>query len=366
MSLSLLGDSLLYVVLPLYAASFGIGLAWVGVLLSANRLTRVALYGAVASFGERIGPSRLTLAAAVLAAASTLTYAVGDGEYVLLAARIGWGLAFAALNLTTLAYAVTGTTRQGRSVGRSRAIISLGPVLSLSVGAWLVTIVGPRDVFAVLALFTLLGIPLALLLPRGAAATSRESRSIFPRPRRLDLLALVIGFGVDGIFVMTLALLLRDLVSTETAVIGSGLMIAARRLMEVFTAPLGGVLGDRFGANRMVLLLGTAVAAGLGIIGFDMPVTGAVIVVLAHGALLTVQPVLVAQRYPNSVMARLAIFATWRDIGAALGPLAAGLLAERMSLDLLYAILAAVTLGTVLCACLIREPAAGDGNRPGC
>src|SRR3546814_8073968 len=61
MALALLGDSLLYVVLPLYAADFGVGLAWVGVLLSANRLIRVVAYGGVAAFGERIGPRRLTL-----------------------------------------------------------------------------------------------------------------------------------------------------------------------------------------------------------------------------------------------------------------------------------------------------------------
>src|SRR3546814_2035989 len=85
MALALLGDSLLYVVLPLYAADFGVGLAWVGVLLSANRLIRVVAYGGVAAFGERIGPRRLTLIAGVLAAVSTLFYAIGDGGWVLLA-----------------------------------------------------------------------------------------------------------------------------------------------------------------------------------------------------------------------------------------------------------------------------------------
>src|SRR3546814_7694527 len=107
MALALLGDSLLYVVLPLYAADFGVGLAWVGVLLSANRLIRVVAYGGVAAFGERIGPRRLTLIAGVLAAVSTLFYAIGDGGWVLHAPRIVWGLAFAGLNLTTSCHAVS-------------------------------------------------------------------------------------------------------------------------------------------------------------------------------------------------------------------------------------------------------------------
>src|SRR5690606_7208675 len=116
---------------------------------------------------------------------------------------------FAALNLTTLVYAVSRVGKQGRSVGTSKAVASLGPVLSLSIGAWLVTIIGPRDIFAILAGFTLLAIPLALLLPRAnaepARAGGRGDRSILPRPTRLDLLGFVIGFGIDGIFIMTLA-----------------------------------------------------------------------------------------------------------------------------------------------------------------
>ena len=51
LSLASIGDVLLYVVLPVSAPAFGIGFVWVGVLLAANRLTRIVLYGAVAAFG---------------------------------------------------------------------------------------------------------------------------------------------------------------------------------------------------------------------------------------------------------------------------------------------------------------------------
>jgi MFS family permease len=351
MALALLGDSLLYVVLPLYAHEFGIGLAWVGVLLSANRLIRVVAYGGVAALGERIGPRRLTLIAGVLAAVSTLLYAVGDGGPVLLAARIVWGLAFAALNLTTLVYAVSRTGRQGRSVGTSKAVASVGPVLSLSIGAWLVTVIGPRDIFAILAGLTVLAIPLSLMLPAAHPVAGRSDRSILPRPTRNDLLGFIIGFGIDGIFVMTLALILKDVVSMESAVIASGLMIALRRLMEIVTAPIGGVLGDRFGAARMVLLFGGLLCAGLAGIAAGLPFMGACAVVLGHGALVTLQPVLVAQRNPGAVMNRLAVLATWRDIGAAVGPLTAGLLAARFDLEAIYAPLAVATLVMLVWAC---------------
>src|SRR5262245_62114907 len=76
MALALLGDSLLYVVLPLHAAAFGVSFAWVGVLLSANRLVRIFAYGAIAEVGRRAGPRRLTIAAAIAATVSTAAYGV--------------------------------------------------------------------------------------------------------------------------------------------------------------------------------------------------------------------------------------------------------------------------------------------------
>lgn len=356
MALALLGDSLLYVVLPLYAPDFGVSLVWVGVLLAANRAVRVLLYGAVAALGEQVGPRRLTLAAGVFATGSTLAYWLAGSGTALLAARIVWGLAFAALNLTTLVYAVSQTGRQGRSVGRSRAIIGIGPVLSLTVGAWIVTLIGARETFGVLAAVTALSVPLAFLLPAVPAGPARRRRSLVPRPKRIDMLALVIGLGADGIFVMTLGLLLRDVVSMDQAVIAGGLMIALRRFMEVMFAPLGGALGDRFGAARMVLLLGLAVAAGMAVIALGASIAGAALVVAAHGALVALQSVLVAQRHPEDMLGRLATFATWRDIGAAIGPLAAGFLAARVNLQLVYAPLALVTAAVVIWVCMDRRP----------
>src|SRR3546814_14618975 len=93
MALALLGDSLLYVVLPLYAADFGVGLAWVGVPLSANRLIRVVADSGGAAFGERICPRRRTRTAGALAAGSTLFFGIATGAWVLSAASHVLGLA---------------------------------------------------------------------------------------------------------------------------------------------------------------------------------------------------------------------------------------------------------------------------------
>ena len=66
--LGLLGDTLIYAVLPLYHEEFGLSLAMVGVLLSLNRWVRLLANSAMAHLGERVGPRTLMVSAAVCAA----------------------------------------------------------------------------------------------------------------------------------------------------------------------------------------------------------------------------------------------------------------------------------------------------------
>jgi len=154
LALALLGDALLYVVLPIHAAAFDVSLAWVGVLLAANRFVRIFGYGVIAVLARDIGVRRLSIAGAIGAVVSTAAYGLASGPAPLLAARVVWGLAFGALNLTMLAYAVADRTRAGRGVGTGRAVSGFGPVLSLTLGAWLVGPLGPQGVFVALAIAT--------------------------------------------------------------------------------------------------------------------------------------------------------------------------------------------------------------------
>ena len=58
MALSILGDSMLYAVLPAHAASLGIPVAGVGVILSVNRWIRLATNFGAAGVFRRLGSRR--------------------------------------------------------------------------------------------------------------------------------------------------------------------------------------------------------------------------------------------------------------------------------------------------------------------
>jgi MFS transporter, DHA1 family, inner membrane transport protein len=87
LALTLPGDTVLYLLLPLYADTFGVSLPEAGLLLAANRLVRIAGYGWVARGYERFGPRRACLLATLGSAGATLGYAVLPGVGLLLVAR---------------------------------------------------------------------------------------------------------------------------------------------------------------------------------------------------------------------------------------------------------------------------------------
>ena len=74
LSLALLGDALLYAVLPVYAQEFGLTLPMVGVMLSANRFVRVFAYGLITNNITRFGVKKMCIIAAVMATISTTVY----------------------------------------------------------------------------------------------------------------------------------------------------------------------------------------------------------------------------------------------------------------------------------------------------
>lgn len=326
LSFASLGDVLLYVVLPVHASVFGVSLAWVGVLLAANRLTRIFLYGGVAAFGDAVGPRRLAILASVAAAVSTLMYGFMSGGPALLIARILWGLSFAALNLAALAYAVAYRARAGRRVGVSRSIYQIGPAFSLSVGAWLAGVVGPREVFLILGIMSVAAIPFALRLPVEGRRSKRRETAWLPRPHRIDLFFFVVGFAVDGVFAMTIALVLAQSVAAEAAILGAGLILAVRRFGEMVFAPLGGILGDRYGAVRVLLAAALLMGMGFVLLFFNWAYVGSALLIVARAAIAAVGPAAVARRSRETeTLYRLAVMQTWRDFGAAVGPLVTGL-----------------------------------------
>ena len=105
LSVSLLGDALLYIVLPINADAFGISIATVGFLLAVNRIIRTFTYNLVVNFGQAVGPKKLAIIAACAAVVSTFGYAIFESVFLLSLSRIIWGLSYAGLLIVKLHFA---------------------------------------------------------------------------------------------------------------------------------------------------------------------------------------------------------------------------------------------------------------------
>ena len=346
LALSSLGDALIYVVLPVSAAAFNVSLVWVGILLAANRIIRIFFYGGIAALGEKVGARKLALISAIFAALSTIMLWGLSGGPALLVARVIWGLSFAGLSLSVLAYAVTDKAHSGQNVGIGRSIHQIGPALALSAGAWLASQIGPRDIFLVLGVISLFAIPLVWILPRPTEPLPRKKTKWLPRPASFDLFFFVVGFTVDGVFLILVPLLLAQTVSLETATVTAGLILTARRLGEMILAPLAGKLGDSVGHFPVLIIASLAMAVGFGLLAVPYIIAGSALVILGRGAIAAAGPAAIADRAgEQDTLHRLAVMQTWRDVGAAAGPVLTGIaLSQDFSISATYIGLAVLTV----------------------
>lgn len=355
MSLALLGDSLLYVALPAHAGELGLPLWSVGVLLGANRIVRLVTNGLAARLFRRVGGRGPVIAAGVGSAVTTAMYGLTPWFIPFLLARFAWGTCFSILRLGafTVVLAASQPSTRGRLVGTYQSVSRVGSVTSLLLGSLLVEVIGYHAAFALLGLATAPAVLLALALP--AAAYQPEGHrpprptATPPRPRldrwfggrrlvAVKLGMLANGFAVQGVVLATLTLALAEVAGTaDGAAALGGLLVAFRWGADLFLAPGLGHLSDRVGRGRMIpALLALEALAVLGLALADSRpavVAATVVVFLLSTALTAASDAAAGDLAPPDRRAEvMSGYSDWIDIGAALGPPLAFLLAERLGL----------------------------------
>ncbi|MGE0768641.1 MAG: MFS transporter [Hyphomicrobiaceae bacterium] len=347
LALTLPGDTLLYLLLPLYAATFGVSLPEAGLLLAANRLVRIVGYGWVSRFYATRGARSACIVAAFGAILATFSYATLSGLWLLIVARLVWGLSFAAMNIANQALPTSVIEGSAQRNGRARAIIAMGPTIGLVGGAFLAQAYGPRCVFFVLLAVAVVAPLVALRIP-ARRETAMKGGPRFERPGPLSLWSFAVGFTMDGLLIFGLGLLAAANYP-KGAVVAAGLAMALRYAVEIGFSPLGGYLANAFGARRVLVLTSLGAAAGLALLSTDgwMLWIAAVTAIVLRAVGQPLGAPVVAEAYPGPErVPALARQATWRDIGAGTGPLAAGLLFQYASPIVIYgggALLLAVT-----------------------
>ncbi|MCH8869847.1 MAG: MFS transporter [Chloroflexi bacterium] len=176
---AIMGDSMLYNVLPSRVDAFGVSVGLVGVLLSANRIVRLASNQVAAWLIERIGMRGPLLASVLLAVGATLIYGTAPWFSALLLARIVWGMAFSVFRLSgylvVLEESVEGS--RGRLMGFFSSGMRVGSIIGVLLGGLLFDLTGRTSSFLIIAAMGLLGVPAAIALLRSGSQRPADDQA---------------------------------------------------------------------------------------------------------------------------------------------------------------------------------------------
>lgn len=368
--LSIVGDSLLYGVLPLDAAALGLSLPLVGVLLSANRVTRLVVNTPVGLAYERWGAARPFTAAALLGLLTVLIYALAPGFLLFLLARVVWGVAWSGLRLGGFHAVWAGPEAlRGRLMGLQSAAISVGAALALLVGGYLRDAWGYRSAFLVMAGVAALAIPLSLLVRWPQHLRQPQERQRLPlrdwlltlgrRQHWPVLLATLAHIGAMTILAATAALFLTTRITPgqiQALGIGfgaaAGMILAVRWLSDLVMGPALGEISDRVGQPRLAVTLALLAWLGLAAAVFAQGFLSLLFLALVFlaGAGVTVAlsaaATSIAAHSPRPQLF-LGAYATAFDAGLAIGPILGLTLTPAPLLPALYLLAATLSLAAI-------------------
>ena len=346
----------MYAVLANQTELLGISLGVVGLLLGANRMIRIPGNLIAGGYYDRGRRRPLFLLGLALGILSTLGYSLVHGFWLLLVARVLWGISWSLINVGgyNMILDWSGPEDRGRMAGLYQVAFMLGLTISPILGGSLTDALGFQAAVRVCAAVSAFGLLVALLgLPETSSRGQGGVRglgAVWHRRRitqwleamqgvNRSLLAtsyvyLVVLFVNSGILMSTISLYIEQrwggTLSIGDRAIGvaslGGLLLAMRSALGIVGGPAAGALSDRIGdrwpvvrAGLVFTSLGFLVLVFLQSVG-AIPI-GVALVSVSAGGLVAALVALVGDLAEGQRQG-LAVggLATAGDIGSATGP----------------------------------------------
>jgi MFS family permease len=359
-ALCLLGDSMLYVVLPTHWEEIGLASLWeVGILLSVNRFVRVPLNPVVSWIYQRISHRNGILIAVLLSVLTTASYGISE-FWVFLLMRCIWGFAWTFLRLGAYFLIVNISTNENRGqfMGIYNGLFRLGSLVGMLVGGIAADLYGIQSVSYIFAAMTLLAVILAFRYVSAASASMNPKQPVtgasVPLWKNGKILwMLITGLGVamvyQGMFTSTLSHIIDSNYNPAMlwgfavgAASLAGILQALRWGWEPWLAPWFGKLSDRFGRSPMLIFALAAAALLFALINADLPIWPWLVVIIGVQLTATVLTT-VMDAVAGDVAAQssgkasvMTLYSVLTDLGAALGPALAYFISFYFGIGNLY------------------------------
>lgn len=353
------GGGVVFPILPNLGEVLGISAFMVGLILSANRFTRLVCNAPAGALVDRIGTRTPFIAGLVIEAFATVLYVVAMlsalPEAWFMLARILWGVGSALVFATayTITADVSDADSRGTSMGIIRAGITFGFPAGLVLGGVVSDLWGDVQAFALAAGFAAFASVIAYLIVPETHVEGRDE-SVKPWDVDTSLPAVTVGlvnfglyFAYIGVLFSTLVLLLDE---RAVSIFGlnaqgsSGMLMAVTVLTGATFTLGGGVLSDSLGA-RVPVLVGFLVTACVGFIvlafgtSFEVLVLACILIGAGQGGIGGPLTALLADLTPEDRMGRaVGTNNVLGDVGGGLGPLISLPLVNVVGFELVYAL----------------------------
>lgn len=343
----LLGDSMLYIALPIYWEEAGLDALWqVGILLAVNRFVRLPLNPLVGKIYEKLSLKTGLMFAVLLSVITTVGYGLVSGFLAWLILRTLWGLAWSFLRIGGLSTVSKygGNHKQGESMGIYNGLYRLGSLGGMLGGGALTPWLGFTWVSIIFGIFSAIGAVLLATMYKSKKASKHKKEKKLDKVPVFSLIkkhALVMSSGfvvtmiIQGVFAATLSTLIvyhygeevDFLTVTIAASALSGILQALRWAWEPFLAKLIGEWSDGR-KGRLPYLIGSLLIGGLSfpLLGFGFhPMTWVLITILTMIISTALTTLVDARASDEAGMGGNVRFFTYytviQDLGAAVGPL---------------------------------------------
>ncbi|GIO23343.1 MFS transporter [Oceanobacillus sp. J11TS1] len=365
-AVAILGDAMLFIVLPLYWQDFGLTAIWqVGVLLSINRFVRLPITPLVGLFYSKFDIRTGVLISVICASLSTLSYGLLPSFWLLLLARVLWGISWSLIKLGGMLTVVALSTEvnRGHYMGLYNGLWGLGGLVGMLAGGFLVDQLSIPLVTTLFSFAAVVVFPFIFkLVPKNSKKAEDEStaRSHFPEKDKRSLLhpyiILVIitggtmGFITMGIFASTLSPLIEQSYDAHWSLFGivigaatlAGMIQAIRWAWDPLFAPMIGSFVDK-SRNKNSWILVPLLLGGVTflIIGraesFLLLLITIMFFQLVSTSLVTITDTLAGDAAARSnPIKMMTLYTVAVDLGAAIGPLVSFIIIDLYGLSAVF------------------------------
>lgn len=380
LSISVMGDSMLYGMLPSHLQEFGLSAGFgAGLILSVNRWIRLISNSLAAKIYNKFGLKIPLCFSLILAITSTASYGIFKSFWPLFIARIVWGLCFS-IQIISLYMVVLreGEKHRARLMGIFNAIFRSGSLVAVFIGGILVDLIGIKTSFLIISSFTTICF---IILPfisesksysdiNGEQSKSDKMREgdrnfkykiwqfltgsqDLDRTVKLKLLAINFTrftntFAISGLVTATVGLLIRETIGNSFDIYGfvigvatlSGIVLASSWASEVGLSIYFGSISDKFGRRLVLIISIPVIMVGTLLLVLQNVFLIIVVVPIIFAATTAAKITLDASAGDLSSYSDRAVvmsrYANWTDLGAASGPIAGYALLNLLNIEWTY------------------------------